>query len=151
MAGNIGIKMGYISAQSMLEQLVENFPDNATETKEIYRIGDLAREFDVSLRTLRFYEDRGLISPKRSGSTRLYSNEDRKRLKIIIISKNVGFSLVDIEEILQVYDDHDGVQKADVLANKFKEQFARLTNQKDEIEKSITDLSNAISYIEDNI
>lgn len=140
--------MGYITAQSMLEHLVENFADNSTEKKEIYRIGDLAREFDVSLRTLRFYEDRGLISPKRSGSTRLYSNDDKKRLKIIILAKNVGFSLVDIESLLKVYDNGDNEQDVSFIAEKFKEQFERLSDQKDELENSISELGKAISFIE---
>ncbi len=141
--------MGEMTAQSMLEHLVENFADNTTEKKEIYRIGDLAREFDVSLRTLRFYEDRGLISPKRSGSTRLYSNDDRVRLKIIILAKNVGFSLIDIESLLKVYDDDSNEQDVGYLVSKFKEQFTKLTSQKEELEHSIIELSNAITFIED--
>ena len=68
---------------------------------ETYRIGDLAREFDITLRTLRFYEDRGLIHPKRDGSTRLYSDYDRSRLSVILLAKKVGFSLVDIQEVLR--------------------------------------------------
>ena len=140
--------MGDMTAQSMLEHLVENFADNTTEKKEIYRIGDLAREFDVSLRTLRFYEDRGLISPKRSGSTRLYSNEDRVRLKIIILAKNVGFSLIDIESLLKVYDDGSNGEDVKYIVSKFKEQFTRLKSQKEELENSIVELSNAINFIE---
>jgi len=146
----IGNKMGDMNAQLMLETLVESFIDNSTERKEIYRIGDLAREFDVSLRTLRFYEDRGLISPQRSGSTRLYSNEDRKRLKIIILAKNVGFSLIEIEALLKVYDDDSNEQDVTYLVDKFKEQFSRLNNQKEELQRSIDELSKAISFIEDN-
>ena len=141
--------MGEITAQSMLEHLVENFVNNTTEIKEIYRIGDLAREFDVSLRTLRFYEDRGLISPKRSGSTRLYSNEDKKRLKIIILAKNVGFSLVEIESLLKLYDGDNNEQDVDYLVEKFKGQFERLTNQKAELNRSIDELEKAICFIED--
>lgn len=141
--------MGELTAQSMLEHLVENFADNTTEKKEIYRIGDLAREFDVSLRTLRFYEDRGLINPKRSGSTRLYSNDDRVRLKIIILAKNVGFSLIDIESLLKVYDDDSNEQDVGYLISKFKEQFTRLNSQKEELEHSIVELGNAITFIED--
>lgn len=140
--------MGDLTAQVMLEHLAESFADNTTEKKEIYRIGDLAREFDVSLRTLRFYEDRGLISPQRSGSTRLYSNEDRKRLKIIILAKNVGFSLVDIEELLKIYDDQEKQQDVGSLIDKLKEQLSRLETQKNELQLSMDELGNAISYIE---
>ncbi len=139
--------MGYMTTQTMLEQLIENVASNNAEIKDIYRIGDLAREFDVSLRTLRFYEDRGLISPERSGSTRLYSNEDRKRLKIIILAKNVGFSLVEIQSILKTYDD-DADQDVKGLANKFREQHDRLMSQRDDLDKSINELSKAISWIE---
>lgn len=148
MAGKTGHKMGDLTAQVMLEHLAESFADNTTEKKEIYRIGDLAREFDVSLRTLRFYEDRGLISPQRSGSTRLYSNEDRKRLKIIILAKNVGFSLVDIEELLKIYDDQEKQQDVGSLIDKLKEQLSRLETQKNELQLSMDELGNAISYIE---
>ena len=149
MAGIIGNTMGYITAQSMLEHLVENFADNILEIKEVYRIGDLAREFDVSLRTLRFYEDRGLISPKRSGSTRLYSNEDRKRLKIILLTKNVGFSLVDIEHLLKIYDNESDGEDVGTLVSKFKEQYDRLNDQKDELAHSINALSKAITFLEE--
>ena len=141
--------MGDMNAQLMLETLVESFVENSTEKKEIYRIGDLAREFDVSLRTLRFYEDRGLISPQRSGSTRLYSNEDRKRLKIIILAKNVGFSLIEIEALLKVYDDDNNEQDVSYLIDKFKEQFSRLNDQKDELQRSIDELNKAIHFIEE--
>ena len=102
-------KMGNVqSAQYMLEKLAELDCNKDRDDKEVYRIGDLAREFNVSLRTLRFYEDRGLISPERSGSTRLYSVDDRRRLKIILLIKNVGFSLIDIQEFLNLYDAGDG-------------------------------------------
>lgn len=149
MAVKMGNKMGDMNAQLMLETLVESFVENSTEKKEIYRIGDLAREFDVSLRTLRFYEDRGLISPQRSGSTRLYSNEDRKRLKIIILAKNVGFSLIEIEALLKVYDDDNNEQDVSYLIDKFKEQFSRLNDQKDELQRSIDELNKAIHFIEE--
>lgn len=140
--------MGELNAQVMLEHLAESFAHNTTEKKEIYRIGDLAREFDVSLRTLRFYEDRGLLSPQRSGSTRLYSNDDRKRLKIIILAKNVGFSLMDIEALLNIYDEPDNNQDVSSLTDKFKEQLSRLENQKDELQRSMDELGNAINFIE---
>ena len=74
----------------------------------IYKIGDLAREFDVTLRTLRFYEDRGLINPGRSGTTRLYSAEDRERLRVALFCKRIGLSLGDIRLVLELHDHSDG-------------------------------------------
>lgn len=118
--------------------------------QEVFRIGDLAKEFDVTLRALRFYEDRGLLEPKRSGSTRLYSLEDRQRLKLILLSKRVGFSLVEIQEILSVHDS-ENVTK-DCLANilnKFKGQVSVLNEQKQETDRALTELSETISYLED--
>jgi DNA-binding transcriptional MerR regulator len=81
--------------------------DSAQE-KDIYSIGDLSREFGVTLRTLRFYEDKGLISPQRRGTTRLYNRRDRARLQLILRGKKVGFSLEDIKEMLDLYDLRDG-------------------------------------------
>jgi len=74
------------------------------EAVEIYSIGDLAREFDVTHRTIRFYEDRGLLSPKRVGSRRVYSKRDQVRLKLILRGKRLGFSLAEVREMLELYD-----------------------------------------------
>ena len=67
-------------------------------------IGDLAREFDVTPRTIRFYEDEGLLSPRREGSRRIYSKRDQVRLKLILRGKRLGFSLADVREMLELYD-----------------------------------------------
>ena len=72
--------------------------------KRIYSISELAREFGVTPRALRFYEDKGLLSPDREGLNRVYSNRDRARLKLILSGRKVGFSLNDIREILDLYD-----------------------------------------------
>jgi DNA-binding transcriptional MerR regulator len=69
-----------------------------------YSIRDLAQEFDVTTRTIRFYEDEGLISPARRGQTRLFSPRDRIRLKLILRGKRLGFSLAEVREMLELYD-----------------------------------------------
>lgn len=135
------------TAQTMLEEIAAAAHNPHTESKEVYRIGDLAKEFDVSLRTLRFYEDRGLINPNRAGSTRLYSNDDRTRLTVILLAKNVGFSLIDIQEILNIYDGNGNEDDLQVIHKKFKEQLAALKVQKFEIETCISDLERAIRTI----
>lgn len=140
--------MGEMTAQLMLDELVKHVSSHDAEIKEIYRIGDLAREFDVSLRTLRFYEDRGLISPQRSGATRLYTNDDRQRLSIILLAKNVGFTLVDIQSILKSYDDDIGGKGVAALTEKFKQQHDNLNRQREELDNSIAELSSAIGWIE---
>jgi DNA-binding transcriptional MerR regulator len=73
------------------------------ETVEAFSITDLAREFGVTSRTLRFYEDEGLLHPQRLGSQRLYSRGDRARLAWILRGRAVGFSLADIRELLDLY------------------------------------------------
>ena len=136
------------SAQNMLESIAaEVLAAPVVGEKEVYRIGDLAREFDVSLRTLRFYEDRGLISPTRSGSTRLYSPEDRTRLKVILLIKSVGFSLVDIQELLAIYDGDGAEAGVKKIRKKFGDQLESLRDQKSQVEQSINDLEKAIATI----
>ena len=65
------------------------------------RIGDMAREFGITLRALRFYEDKGLLDPKRQGSTRLYTARDVSRLKLIMLGRKIGFSLREVKQIME--------------------------------------------------
>ncbi len=130
---------------------LDNFvPDPTPEPKDVYRIGDLAREFGVTLRTLRFYEDRGLLHPERSRSTRLYSQKERSRLKVILLAKRVGFSLVEIQEIMEVYDNKKFDEAGfEVVLEKFQNQMEVLENQKMELENSIAELQETIDFLED--
>src|ERR687889_2826467 len=73
---------------------------NSGEGAKFYTIGDLAREFGVTLRTLRFYEDRGLLSPRRDGTARIYDARDRERLSVILKGKQLGFTLTEIRAML---------------------------------------------------
>ena len=70
--------------------------DIASAVSQVFTISELSTEFSVTTRTLRFYETRGLLDPKRRGQTRLYSRRDRARLKLILQGKRVGFSLTEI-------------------------------------------------------
>ncbi len=111
-----------------------------------FRIGNLAREFNVTLRTLRFYEDKGLLTPKRNGTTRLYSNCDRIRLKLILFSKKIGFSLVEIRQILEVYDKNKHLKNPMAsVRDQFNEKLATLNTQKFEIEDAIEELTQQLS------
>ena len=107
-----------------------------------YSIGDLAREFGVTLRTLRFYEDKGLLNPGRRGQTRIYTRRDRARLKLALMGKKVGFSLDEIKEMLDLYDLKDGqVTQLKVAIDRFTRQISVLEAQKAEIESAIGELS----------
>ena len=69
-----------------------------------FSISELAREFEVTTRTIRFYEDQGLVSPKRAGTTRVFSPRDRVRLKLALRGKRLGFSIAEIRELFELYD-----------------------------------------------
>lgn len=127
---------------------VQTDADN-TNDKDIYSIGDLSREFGVTLRTLRFYEDKDLISPERRGTTRLYNRRDRARLQLILRGKKVGFSLEDIKEMLDLYDLRDGqVTQLTVSLSKFRDQIRVLEHQREEIDAAIADLTRTCDLVE---
>ena len=76
---------------------------SATERAE-FTIGELAREFDVTPRTIRFYEDQGLLAPRRAGQRRIYAQRDRTRLKLTLRGKRLGLSLSEIRELIDMYE-----------------------------------------------
>ena len=120
--------------------------------KDVYRIGDLAREFGVTLRTLRFYEDRGLLSPERRGTTRLYSRKDRTRLRLVLLAKVLGFSLTEARQLIDLYHQPDGKRKQLELAlERFNEQQVILQEQKREIEESIAAMDLTIKIARDRL
>lgn len=117
--------------------------------KRIYSISELAREFGVTPRALRFYEDKGLLSPDREGLNRVYSNRDRGRLKLILLGRKVGFSLNDIREILDLYDlgDNQRTQLRQAY-KKHKQQIDVLKQQRVEIDEAIGMLEDGINWME---
>lgn len=121
----------------------------ADGVETVYRIGELAAEFDVTLRALRFYEDKKLLQPRRVGSTRFYSRRDRARLALILMGKRMGFSLQDIAELLALYDPSDGNRRQlRLAAEKGSEQLERLHRERAEIDAAIGELQTAMSDIE---
>jgi DNA-binding transcriptional MerR regulator len=112
--------------------------------KERFTIRDLTREFDVTSRTLRFYEEKGLLAPERAGQERLYSRRDRARLKYVLMGKCVGFSLEEIRDMLDLYDLGDGqVTQLSVAHERFIEQIDRLKRQRAEMDRAIAELERA--------
>jgi DNA-binding transcriptional MerR regulator len=116
---------------------------------DAFSIRDLAKEFDVSARTLRFYEEKGLIAPRRQGQERIYSRRDRARLKYIQMGKCVGFSLEEIGEMLALYDlgDRQATQLR-VTLDKIDARIDRLARQKREIDRVVAELAHARKLIE---
>jgi DNA-binding transcriptional MerR regulator len=113
-----------------------------TVTVQRYSIGDLSREFDVTPRTIRFYEDRGLIAPTRRGQNRVYTLRDRTRLKLILRGKRLGFSISEIGEILNLYDAPDGEQsQLEFFVGKIRARREALEDQARDLAEVLDELT----------
>jgi len=108
---------------------------------EKYKISDLAKEFDITTRSIRFYEDEGLIQPERKGSMRIYNRRDRTRLKLILRGKRLGFSLAEIRELFELYDTHQGDTQLTEMLKIIDEKEAVLMRQLDDINNMLSDLN----------
>jgi len=107
----------------------------------LYSITDLAKELDVTPRTIRYYEDQNLLSPQRVGSTRVYSHRDRARMILILRGKRLGFSLKDIKEYLDLYVvDTTQVEQVRVLVTKVRDRIEGLEEQLDTVQTTLKEL-----------
>ena len=122
-------------------------PSGARPKAGEYTIRQLADEFDVTSRTLRFYESRGLLRPRRQGQARLYSAADRARLILVLRGKRIGFSLEEIKELLDVKSLGTSDACASV-ARRFRERIAALRRQRDDIDAAIRDLEDGSVWLE---
>ncbi len=114
-----------------------------------YTITQLCREFDVTPRTLRFYEQKDLLHPAREGMNRIFNHRDRARLSLILRGKKVGFSLDDIKEMLDLYNLKDGqITQLQVARAKGLSQLDHLKEQKVALDEAISDLQRAIEIVE---
>jgi DNA-binding transcriptional MerR regulator len=129
--------------------LVAGFdPEDGSRAASEFTIRDLKKEFGVSARTLRFYEEKGLIDPRRDGLERIYSRRDRARLKYVLMGKSVGFSLDEIRAMLDLYDLGDGqVTQLTVAHARFLEQIERLETQRRDVERAIAELKRASEIV----
>jgi DNA-binding transcriptional MerR regulator len=107
-----------------------------------FTISELAREFDITTRAIRFYEDQGLLNPDRDGRRRVYSRRDRTRLKLILRGKRLGFTLGEVRELFEHYDSVDGEERQlrryiDILSRK----RVKLEQQQQDLEAALDEIA----------
>lgn len=116
---------------------------------ETFSIRQMSQEFAVTPRAIRFYEDKGLLSPARDGMNRVYVKRDRGRLALIVRMKRLGLSLSEIREILDLYElKDDGESQGRVALLRFRERVASLEQQRVEIDRAIVELRQGCGAIE---
>lgn len=106
-----------------------------------YSIGELAKEFDITPRSIRFYEEQDLLSPERTGQTRIYCNKDRVRLKLILRGKRLGFSLAEIKNLFELYDSNaNSMLQLEAMLQMTEQKRAILRQQLDDIQMLMNEL-----------
>ncbi|MQM37239.1 hypothetical protein KBTX_01238 [wastewater metagenome] len=131
----------------------ENFEPSAMQLRErdalpnatTYTISELAREFDVTTRAIRFYENRGLLNPRREGQKRIYSRRDRTRLKLTLRGKRLGMTLAEIKEVFDLYDSAHGEERQLARYLEILEEKRQLFLQQRQ------DLEDALGELEDSM
>ncbi len=117
---------------------------NTEAKKRSYTISDLAAEFDITTRTIRFYEEKGLLTPNRNGQSRVYTPADRTKLRLILRGKRLGLSLEESRDIIDMYaPDRDNSDQLQTLIDKIREKRLQLQHQLFDIETMIQDLDEA--------
>ena len=107
-----------------------------------YTISELAQEFGVTTRTLRHYEDQGLVTPTREGINRIYSHRDRVRLKLALRGKRLGFSLSELRELFQLYDlANDERRQLEEFAVKLERRRSQLEQQREDVEVMLNEIN----------
>ena len=113
---------------------------SATERAE-FSIGELAREFDVTPRTIRFYEDQGLLAPRREGQRRIYAQRDRTRLKLTLRGKRLGLSLSEIRELIDMYEPgRDARPQLERFLALLESHRTMLEQQRADLESQLTEI-----------
>lgn len=127
---------------------VSTVAPSSSRDQRIYSIAELAREFEITARTIRFYEDEGLIKPRRQGLTRLYSPGDRTRLGWILRGKRLGFSLAEIKELLDLYQvDRTGVQQMRELLRRSRLHIEDLQRKRRDLDAHIQEFKDVENQV----
>ncbi|MBU2924611.1 MerR family DNA-binding transcriptional regulator [Colwellia sp. 4_MG-2023] len=108
-----------------------------------YSIGELSKEFDITTRSIRFYEDQGLLMPSRKGQTRIYNQRDRVRLKLILRGKRLGFSLAETGKLFELYD----ADKSS--AKQLSSMMELIASKKKSLEQQLADINDVLIELND--
>ncbi|CAM3822785.1 MerR family DNA-binding transcriptional regulator [Aeromonas bestiarum] len=130
-------------------------PDPLPGKEITYSISELAHEFDITPRTIRYYEDEGLITPTREGQTRIYSHKDKIRLKLTLRGKRLGFSLAEIRELFDMYDTdrssktqlHSMIQLIDAKRQSLRQQLEDIQMVMAELEAAEQRCANSLNSL----
>ena len=120
------------------------------DNRDLFAIADLAREFGISTRAIRFYEAKGLLAPERVGATRVFRRRDRARLILTLRGKRLGFSLRDISDYLSLYD-ANRTQQVSLLIGKVDERLASLETQLEDLQTTISELKEIKKLADDRL
>lgn len=124
-------------------------PKEKVDRNQTWSISQMCRDFDVTPRTLRFYEQKEMLSPARKGWTRIFDYRDRARVKLILRGKRAGFALDEIKEMLDLYNLRDGNrQQLELASVKMKERLVALQEQQVEIQEAIVDLNQSVKVVD---
>ncbi len=121
------------------------------EGRDLFAIADLASEFGISTRAIRFYEAKGLLRPERVGGTRVFRRRDRARLILILRGKRLGFSLRDISDYLSLYDAHSQTAQVNLLIQKVDERLKLLEEQLGDLQTTISELRKIRELADDRL
>jgi len=128
-----------LDSKKMLYDKVHVMSQSDNETT--FAIGELAREFDITPRSIRFYEEQGLLSPTRTGQNRVYLNKDRARLKLILRGKRLGFSLAEVKTLFDMYDSNpNSAVQLEAMLEMSEQKRAVLNQQLEDIQMLMTEL-----------
>jgi DNA-binding transcriptional MerR regulator len=129
-----------------------DFRDDAKNTFDVYGIAEISKYFNVTPRALRFYEQKGLLSPRRNGLQRIYSSKDRARLQLILLGKRFGLSVAEIKQLLDLYEP-DGTNRLQFTRaiEMGERQLSILKHEREAIDSSIKELEKTLSCLRDEI
>ena len=135
-----------------MDHRMDNRMDNGMDEGPTWSITSLAEEFGITLRTVRHYEDVGLITPERRGTTRVFHARDRIRLRLILRGKRLGFTLPEIATIVDMYDDQPGeAGQLRYLLDQIEVRRAELAQRRRDIDDTLDELAEVEARCRDDL